>query len=227
VNDDDKRALLVRLAAGDIGRGDAEVAAAAAGDAAFATAVDELLAVRARLDHAAGVERDLLSPPVSPAGPPAAGRPDVVGDTMRRLAATKPAVPIAPAPSRRRWPWIAAAVAAAAATVVFMLCRGGGASSDDDRTLGADKLMLLPPKGTLRTGLDFSWRCSVSGASFRAEIYDPTAPASRKLPARDEGPETEWHLDADSLKDVLPQHRWRVVARIGGGEIVQEGALPR
>jgi hypothetical protein len=222
VNDDDKRALLVRLAAGDIGRDDAEVAGAAAGDAAFATAVDELLAVRARLDGAANVERDLLSP----AAPPAAGRPDVVGDTLRRLAATKPAVPIAPAPSRRRWPWIAAAVAAAA-VVLFMLCRGGGGSSDDERTIGAGKLELLEPKGSLRTGLEFHWRCSVPGASFRAEIYDPAAPASRKLPARDEGPETEWRVDADSLKDVHPQHRWRVVARIGGGEIVQDAALPR
>jgi hypothetical protein len=222
VNDTDKRELLVRLAAGEIGRSDPAVAAAAASDQEFATAIDELLAVRTGLDAAARVERELLAGHGAVTG----SGPDVVGDTIRRLAAASAPAGRRSLAARWRWPLTTLAAAAAAAVLVFLLTRGDG-PADDDRTLGAKQLELLEPTGSIETGFTFRWRCTEPGASFRAEIFDPAAPGGRTLPARDEGPETEWHVDADSLRAVRPHHRWRVVARIHSGEIVRDAPLPR
>ena len=205
--------MLARVSAGDLSADAPEVTTAMAKDARFRAVLGDLLQAQAMLDSAGHAERQLfLTAGIAPAPDV---RPDLVAETIARLAQVPRGKATAMPRANRRVVWYA--LAAAALLVVGWALWGRGDSprvNDDQRQLGGAKLVLLPPTGDLSTGLTLTW-LAIPGARFKASIYDPQAPKSATvLDMPDTWPDsaTTWKIDASKLLQVRPHHRWRVIA---------------
>jgi hypothetical protein len=217
---DAERALLVQVAAGDLAA-EAPAVRAAATNPHFREALMELQQAQTALDAAGRTERAVFrhagthEPMI---------RPNLVAETIGRLAATPQAGPVLRKASHR--PWIA--VAAIAAVVLgWLMLRGGEAPTPpvnrDQQQLGSRwAIELLAFDGaTLR------WRCAQKPARFRVSIYDPTKPDEPVVEVSTA--KTEATLEPTDLQLLRPGFWWKVAA-CGPDEQVlgeQAAALPQ
>lgn len=197
--------LLGRIAAGDLTSNSA-AAQAAAKDPAFAEALMNLEHTIARLDQAGRTERAVMRQAATTAP---ALRPDLVQDTLRRLAGVS-------SPRRARiWPVALGLLAAAAAVVLWLALRSTdpGTPTDRDRQqLGASLQVTL---GGLH-GDTLRWTCVPPAARYVVTVFDANAPEQPILDSQDLTSalrQPEWALDAEQRAKVAGrQLHWRVEA---------------
>jgi hypothetical protein len=217
------RDLLTRIAIGELPADAPEVLARRSRDPAFGVALDELLRTVAELERAGSEERASIADAALLPGD-AGMRPDLVAETIGRLAgstgAEAPAVRAQP-----RWTW-ALLAAAAAVAMVWFFWRDPAVARPDDRPLGSQHLEILPPRLD-GDALLLQWTTDLTGAGFAVSIWLAEDPTRRALLDHDTK-ETLWRIEAADWRPLQTRQqalRWGVVASRGSLTVEQDGEL--